>query len=299
MSNTTLTAFILNVVTLSNASIASLVCLIILTILIFGRFFIKDVHLLLCTNTYIAIFGYSLVSGSLYVDTLRGDLQLRYEIETFTLCRIRGSVVLALLSAIFGAFCLQALFRLCRIIYRQHRTLQKYHIQMIFILIKWVFSFAFVWIVDIDYLPTEYYCSISFNTLKPALLASIIAYSLPSTIIAIIYIRIVLYIRCHRFTAANKCRTQRDFRIIQRIVLIVSVLWLLGIPSMILLFYGQIHGGHIHPLTYRIEWVTPSLALTILSIILIKYDPRLIQILFPKRCHKYKSVHIQLNATTK
>jgi len=265
-----------------------------LIILIFGRFYPKDVHLLLCTNTYISILGYSLVSGSLYIDTLRGDIQLRYEIKNFTLCRIRGSLVLTFLSAIFGAFCLHALFRLYRIVYRKHEFLQKYHIQIIFIIIKWLFSFTFVWLVDIDYLPTEYYCSISFNRLKPLLLASFIAYGFPSTMIAIIYIRIVLYIRSQGYVMTVQRRTQRDFAVIRRLVIIVSILWILGLPSMILLIYGQIQGGNIHPLTYRIEWITPSLSLTALSIILIRCDPYLMHILFSKRQHKHKPVQINI-----
>ncbi len=294
MSNTTLAGFILNIVTLSNSFISSIICLIVLIILIFGRFYMKDVHLLLCTNTYISILAYSLASGSLYIDTFRGDIQSTYEIKTSILCQIRGSLVLALLSTIFGAFYLQAFFRLCRIGYQQHKILQKYHIQLLFILIKWLFSFTFVWLVDMEYLPTEYYCSIPFNTLKPVLLASIIAYGFPSTIIALIYLRIVLYIRSKGYIVTIQRRTRRDFEVIRRIVTIVSILWLLGIPSMILLFYGQIQGGIIHPLTYRIEWIAPSFAMTILSVFLIKFDPYLTQILFPKRQHKYKEVKIDL-----
>ncbi len=283
MFNTTLIGFTLNIITLSNSCITSFICLIILIILIFRCFHMKDAHVLLCTNTYISILAYSLVSGSLYIDALRGDIQVTDEIKNITLCRIRGSIVLALFSAIFGAFCLQASFRLCRIVYRQHRALQKYHIQISFIIVEWLFSFTFVWLVDIDYLPTEYYCSIPFHRLKPVILASFIAYGFPSTMIAIIYIRIVLYIRSRRYSMTIQRRTRRDLAVIRRIVIIVSILWILGIPSMGLLFYGQIRGGNIHPLTYRIEWITPSIALTILSVFLVRSDPRLTRVLFPKR----------------
>lgn len=113
--------------------------------------------------------------------------------------------------------------------------------------------------------------------------------------IALIYIRIVLYIRSQRYLIKLQHRTRRDFQVIRRVVIIVSTLWILGMPSTILLVYGQIHDGHIHPLTYRIEWITPSFALIILSISLIKYDSYLMQILFPKKRHKYESVKINLH----
>jgi hypothetical protein len=160
---------------------------------------------------------------------------------------------------------------------------------------KWLFSLTFVWLVDIEYLPTEYYCSIPFNTLKPVLLASVIAYGFPSIIIALIYLRIVLYIRSKGYFVTIQRRTRRDFEIIRRIVTIVSILWLLGVPSMILLFYGQIQGGIIHPLTYRIEWIAPSFAMVILSVFLIKFDPYLRQIVVPKRQHRYTSIKIDLH----
>ena len=292
MSNTTLSAFILNIITLSSTSITILICLIILLILISTRAYKKDVHLLLCTNTYLSILAYSLTSGSLYIDTLRGDLQANYEVKYMVLCRIRGLLVLAFLSTIFGAFSLQAFFRLCRIVYRQHRRLQKYRIQLLFILIKWLFSCTFVWLVDIEYLPTEHYCSIPFHTLKPILLASIIAYGFPSLMIALFYIRIVLYLRSESHSVTMQRRTRRDFAVMRRIGITTGSLWFLGIPSMVLFFYGQILDGKIHPLTYRIEWITPSFALGILSIYLISCDPHLRRIIFPNQQHHYESVKI-------
>lgn len=295
MSNTTLSAFILNIVALSNSSITIVICVTILFILIFTGSYRKDVHLLLCTNTYLSILAYSVASGSLYIDTLRGDLQSNYQVKSWILCRIRGSLVLAFLSAIFGAFSLQAFFRLCRIIYRQQQTLQKYHIQLVFISVKWLFSCTFVWLVDIEYLPTEYYCSIPFNALKPVLLASIIAYGFPSMMIALFYIRIAVYLRSQGCIVTMQRRTRRDFAVIRRIVITTGSLWLLGVPSMVLLFYGQIHGGRIHPLTYRIEWIAPSFALVILNIFLINCDPYLKETIFSKRQHQFEPVRVSVH----
>ncbi|CAF0950734.1 unnamed protein product [Adineta ricciae] len=280
MTNTTASAVILNTVTLINTFITSFICLVILITLVCRVALRKDVHLLLCTNTYVAILAYSLASGSLYIDALRGDVQMFADgLNDSLMCQIRGSVVLALLSAIFGAFCLLAFFRLCRIVHRQKQFFQQYHIQFIFVIFKWLLSFTFVWFVKIEYLPSEYYCSIPFNTLKPVLLASIIAYGFPSTVIAVIYIRISSYIHYHRLIMATQRRTRRDFLTIQRTMFIVSILWLLGIPSMVLLVYGQVHRGSIHPLTYRIQWITPSFAFCVLSLVLIKFDSRLSSIL--------------------
>ncbi|CAF1459645.1 unnamed protein product [Adineta ricciae] len=289
MMNITSPAVILNTVTLINTCITSFICLIILFMLICRLAFRKDVHLLLCTNTYVAILAYSLASGSLYIDALRGDIQMFADgLNDSLTCQIRGSVVLALLAAIFGAFCLLAFFRLCRVVHRQKQFFQQYHIQFIFIIFKWLFSFTFVWFVKIEYLPSEYYCSIPFHTLKPVLLASILAYGFPSTVIAVIYIRISSYIHYHRLIMATRRRTRRDFLTIQRTMFIVSILWLLGIPSMVLLVYGQVHHGSIHPLTYRIQWITPSFVFCLLSLVLIKFDSRLSSILTRKQVARVK-----------
>ena len=279
MFNTTLTGFILNIINLSNACLTSLSSLVVLILLILNRSFTKDIHLLLCTNTYLTILTFSLASCTLYLDTLRGDLGVIFETK---LCYLRGTLVLAFFSALFGAFCLQAFFRLCRIVYPQYHILQQYHIQIILILCQWFSSLIFAWFVEIRYLPTEYYCSIPFDSLIPILSASLLAHGIPSAILALIYVRIVLYIHCHNQLMKNQHGHRRDIIVIRRTVIIVSILWLLGIPSMILVLYGQMIGGHLHPLTYRIEWITPSFALLVLTFVLTKSDSRLSKIILRK-----------------
>lgn len=298
MSNTTLTAFILNIATLSNAFFSICISIGVLLILLLTRSFAKDVHILLCTNTYLVIFAYSLLSGSLYLDALRGDLGLIVEPGSSHLCRIRGSLVLALFSAMFGALCLQAFFRLCRVIYPQYLILQRLDVQLCLIVFKWSLSFAFVWFVQIDYLPTEYYCSVPFNSLKPILLASTLAYGLPSMILALIYIRIVLYVRSHHQSLTHRHRNRRDVAVIQRTVVVVGILWTLGIPSMILVLYSYVRKGNIHPLTYRIEWLAPSTAMFILSVILIRSDPRLLKTVLSKPSRRPRSIKIPFQPVT-
>ena len=294
MSNTTLPAFILNIVTLSNAFLSTCISIGVLLILFLTRAFAKDVHILLCTNTYLVIFAYSMLSGSLYLDALRGDLGLTFETEVTNLCRIRGSLVLALFSAMFGAFCLQAFFRLCRVVYHQYLILQRYHIQLCLIAFKWALSLAFVWFVQIDYLPAEHYCSIPFNSLKPILTASAVAYGLPSTLLALIYFRIARYIRLHQQTLRHRHRNRRDVAVIRRTVVIVSILWTLGIPSMILVLYGYVRNGDLHPLTYRIEWLAPSAAVLVLSVVLIRSDPRLMKAVFSQPSKASRSIKTPL-----
>lgn len=299
MFNTTLSAFILNTLTLSNTSLTSIISLIILIILLLDRSFTEDIHLLLCMNTYLVIFAFSVTSSSLYIDTLRGDLGSSIDGKrNQTLCNLRGMLVLAFFSSIFGAFCLHGFYRLCRIVYPQYVILQRYSFQIILILGQWLSSLLFAGVVEIRYLPGEYYCSIPFDSLIPILSASLLSYGIPSLMLALIYIRIVLYIRSHGQLVKSQRGHRRDMLVIRRTAIIVIILWLLGIPSMILVFYGQINGGQLHPLTYRIEWITPSLALLLLNFVLIKSDPKLRKIIEKKYRTESSQCEAMLPSTT-
>lgn len=223
---------------------------------------------------------FSLTSCSLFIDTLRGDLGVLFDEKSQTIfCYLRGMFVLAFFSTIFGAFCLHGFFRLCRIVYSKYQILQKYFFQLILIIFQWISSLIFARFVQITYLPSEFYCSIPFDSLRPILSASLLAYGIPSSLLAVIYFRLVFYVRNHNQLVQNQNGNRRDASVIRRTVIIVVLLWLLGVPSSILVCYGQINGGILHPLTYRIEWITPSFALLFLSIILVKSDPKLNQVI--------------------
>ena len=71
-----------------------------------------------------------------------------------------------------------------------------------------------------------------------------------------------------------KRRQERDFRIIRRILMNISILLALGIPSVILLIKLMLTGEE-HQYIYRISLLSASLSMEALSISMIAFTPLL------------------------
>lgn len=277
MSSGRLLGFLFNLLTLLNTFITLLTCFIIFSILIIACFYKKkNTHFLLYLNTYLSIFAYSSVSSSFYLDIFLDDIRKKSLTKNVRFCRIRGSIISVFLSSIIGTFCLQALFRLFRLVFKEQKFLTKYPVQIVLILLQWLISFLFVSFIPIVHLPNEYYCYSPFHPLKSSILSTIVAIVLPLTIIPL------SYIRSKHLSCRIQRRTRHDFLIIRRLLIIVCILCIFDIPSTILFFYEQIKGNRIHVLIHRIEWLIRSFLWMILSFYLVRFDSSLRKIFFRK-----------------
>ena len=102
------------------------------------------------------------------------------------------------------------------------------------------------------------------------------AYGIPIVCLLMIYTRIVLFIRNHSAsqTIIVKQRQNRDLAAMQRIIVNVSILLTLGVPTIILLFIFLITHFE-HPLLYRTMWLDFEVAMAILSIEMVWMTPQL------------------------
>jgi hypothetical protein len=146
--------------------------------------------------------------------------------------------------------------------------------------IQLIISFTFlspllIW-HDVVYLPNEHYCFVSFRNVRGIVWTGITNYGIPLTCLSSLYLHITIFIRrqSSNQTLAIKRRQKRDFLVIQRIVLIVSILFALGIPSVILVSMLFITGIE-HPLSYRITWLSTNISMAVLSVIIISMTPQL------------------------
>jgi hypothetical protein len=130
---------------------------------------------------------------------------------------------------------------------------------------------------DVIYLPNEYYCYISFVTLRGTLWVAVSVYGIPLMCLLIIYIRILIFIRQQgnrRITMVVKWRQERDLVVIKRIFIPVGILIILAIPTIFLLTMQAITNIQ-HPLFFRITWFPVTLSMLILSILIILMTPKL------------------------
>ncbi|CAF1269790.1 unnamed protein product, partial [Rotaria sordida] len=181
-----------------------------------------------------------------------------------------------------------AFYRLCRIVYSNHRWFQFYWLYVIAIPVQLVVAFIvlcpiLIW-RDVTYLPNEYYCLPAFTQTRGILWGTLTAYGLPVLLLSLIYLRITIFIRQQPLNQILmvKQRQQRDLAAIQRIFINVGLLLALGTPGAVLLIMCFITGIE-HPLTYRIMWVGSAAAMAILSIQIIFMTPQLKNIITIRR----------------
>ncbi|CAF1452410.1 unnamed protein product, partial [Rotaria sordida] len=181
-----------------------------------------------------------------------------------------------------------AFYRLCRIVYPNHRWFQFYWLYVIAIPVQLVGAFIvlcplLIW-HDIIYLPNEYYCFAPFTKVRGFLWLLLIAYGSPLLLLSLIYLRITIFIRQQPLnqTLIVNQRQQRDLAAIQRIFINVSLLVVCGTPCVTLLLMYFITGIE-HPLSYRITWAGPEVSMAILSIQMIFMTPQLKNIIIRRR----------------
>ncbi len=110
------------------------------------------------------------------------------------------------------------------------------------------------------------------------------AYGLPAFCLFIIYIRIIIFMRQQAINQAQTVRRRqaRDFIAIQRIIITVGVLIILGVPSVILVIMAAITGRE-YPLSFRITWISLTVSMSGLCVAMSISIPQLKNILWKNR----------------
>ncbi|CAF0830326.1 unnamed protein product [Rotaria sp. Silwood1] len=186
--------------------------------------------------------------------------------------------------AIYYSYCLQAIYRLCRIVFYTKKFLASSSLYFILIICQWLLILAFlVPPVFVDWyarLPTEKYCLIPYTYVIAEVYHILILYLIPLICIGIIYIWITTFMR--RTTRAStiiiaviqRQRNQRDLTVIKRIIMLIGVLILLRFPTIIFMVYAIIV-GRLYPLTYGIVGVITSTCLIFIGVATIYTTPPL------------------------
>lgn len=263
--------------TLINLVITIIICLFIILLVIFLRRQIHTVPLILACHTCLTLLASAVILASMITSSLFGFMHTNTELNKDTIwCRWRGFLVHGFLCALYDSYVLQATYRFCRVVLYRHKNLFHFPLYCVYILIISSFSLISISPVfirgDVIYLSTEYYCQTPFTNIHAILYIAIRLFFIPIALIAIIYVCLLRYIRQrnlflyrHRRT---KC-TRRNLVVIRRLLLMLTVLILLGFPSVIFLIIF-IFTGYLVSLTYRIGWLSVSFSLVFLAYMLIQ-----------------------------
>ncbi|CAF3480349.1 unnamed protein product [Rotaria sp. Silwood1] len=297
MSNTTMistAAITLNLISLIGTIIIGFLCIFMLSMLLPSIIRKHDVVLILVTNNYLALLAFALVAIPTNIDIVRGDYNLYIGMETFG-CRIRAYIFYSSVAIIFHTFVLQACFRFFRVVYPLHVYLQNGITYIVVIPILWFISFLFmipiyVW-HDIKFIHRENVCLLAMHSVRGFIWSILIIYGIPIVVINIIYIRLMRFIRQSSKIAST--RAKRDVIVIQRIVLVVSILTLMGIPSVVLkLMLPFTDVGK--PLFYRSQNIVIVTGIIVLSFMLVYVTPQLKEVFIrTRKSGKVTSIYTQ------
>ncbi|CAF0872462.1 unnamed protein product [Adineta ricciae] len=195
-------------------------------------------------------------------------------------CRWRGFFIHGFLCALYDSYILQAAYRLCRVVFYRRKHLHSFPLYLLLVPIESIFGIVCISPVlvrnDVIYLSSEFYCQTPFTNIPAIGYVAIRLFFLPLLFIASFYIFLLRHIRNMTSSPAmtgyyrrRAKQNTRDLIVIRRLLLMLGVLILLGLPSMV--FLGIfLFTGHLVPVTYRIGWLSVSISLVFLAYMIIQ-----------------------------
>ncbi|CAF1418410.1 unnamed protein product [Adineta steineri] len=241
---------------------------------------LHNLSVILTCNTCLAAFltcitVFIMVSSNLFNGYLLHDIHF---------CYVWGLFYDIFECSIYYSYCLQAFFRLCRVVFYKKRFLVSYSLYNVLIIVQWILVFSLLvptlflqWYIR---LPTETYCLIPYTDTYASTYLIIVLYLIPLIFITTIYIWITLYVRqsshptATGLTINRRQRNLRDLTVIKRIIILISILMILRFPTIIFIIYGVI-AGHLFAYTYAIVGLITLLCMIFIALITIHITPEL------------------------
>ena len=193
-------------------------------------------------------------------------------------CYWRGFFIHGFLCTLYDSYILQAVYRLCRVVFYRHRGFHKFSLYLYLIPILFLFGLLSISPAlvrgNIVYLPSEHYCQTPFTNLWAINYIALRLFFLPILLIALIYVYLLRHVRqsnpssTSHVSRSHSSRNARDLIVIRRLLLMLIVLILLGLPSVIFLSIFLVT-GQLMAITYRLGWLSVSFSLVFLAAMLI------------------------------
>ena len=274
------TGIILGITNWCLVYIAILIYLLIFFIVLKSRRELRDVSLLLTCNTAVSAF----LTCSTSCVMISSDLFTGFLTYNMNFCIAWGLLYDMFECSIYFSYCLQSIYRLCRVVFYKKRFLLSHSLYIILIIGQWLLTLILLlppvfvnWYVR---LPTDNFCLVPYTYLGPEMYHILILYLVPLICLAVVYMWITTYMRNISQTsmlvvvAIQRQRNQRDLAVIKRILLLLSVLIVLRFPTVIFMIYAVVTGS-LYPLTYGIVGIITTVCMIFIGIITINITPQL------------------------
>jgi hypothetical protein len=268
------------VITFTSSSLfASLLILILILIRIRPLAF--NVPIILTCNTYIALIGSSFMTLLILILAIKDDRDTSITAQD-SYCQIRSYVNYTFICAFYYSCVLQASFRLCRVVFPQRKVLQSRGMCWLVIIAQWtlasVYILVYLLLADFEYQPEIHSCWLSFTNIRALCIAMAFVYGVPLLIMALIYSRLIRYIRqTAHMQQSRQSSNKRDVLVVKRIIILVLIAMGIGIPTGCLLIV-YIISGYKTSLSYHIQALSLTMGLVVESVALAYMTPQVREI---------------------
>lgn len=232
------------------------------------------VSTLLSANTFLAALTYSSAHFSIAISMFRSDLATKDSIRMNfynSFCMSSAFTFYSGCALLYYSYVMQAAQRFVRVVLHDYPWLYERRTQLIFIVCQWLSCISITLIPLVIAKPIKYniylnMCVIPITSNGWTMYYAIFCYSIPLICLSLIYYRLINYILSVR-SRVSAClisgslivAAQRQLALIQRVIILVTILTLSGIPYCI--FIGM--GFFMEPPKYqfRISFLCVDIAL--------------------------------------
>lgn len=263
------------------------------------------VALLLTANIYLALLFSSTMFVEQFVRVLPAHLYSFASLNDGIKCQIRGYFHWVAICGIFYSNILQAIYRLCRVVFYTKQRLQSFQFYQIMIIVQWIICFLIpiptLLLGDFRYSANDYNCQNDTTNLRSAFMSGTLTYIVPLNITNGCYIYTLRKMRrgnnsfMQTMTQIQQISARRDLVVLFRVCILIGLLTIFFLPSVILLF-NYIATGYIPWWAAPSQWFTLSLSTTIVIIILPLLSPH-VQNLWSTNVQRHRHVAIALVGT--
>ncbi|UJR26705.1 hypothetical protein I4U23_008021 [Adineta vaga] len=235
---------------------------------------------MLCINMYVSLFIGCAIVLDIYCYTLYGHLYINVSFDG-QWCYIKAYLFYVSGCGFFYSYLLQAIYRLCRIVLYRKPALQSFRLYVYGIIFQWILSFIQVIPVFLlqtfEYLPHDYHCQIAIHNIRGLLIGLSLVHTIPISLTTISYVYTMIYIRkvsAKVKTIRQLANDRRDFLILKRIFIVLTILIASGMPAFGIGLYVQF-SGHLPFWSTQFQWFSATFSMLIVSVILIFISPNL------------------------
>ncbi|CAF3268616.1 unnamed protein product [Rotaria sp. Silwood2] len=217
--------------------IATLLAFTFLVIIVMSRT-CRTVPFMLVGNSCLAAIFFECIMLSMALFKLQNDIkQIVFE---DSLCVFRGYMGYVTCFLQNYSYALQAIYRYIIVVYPARVSWQSARFQAYLIGIKWIFSIIYslplLLTGEIFYNVDNQICQVSLRLSPIMVYTSLCIYMIPITIIMLVYFKLFRYVHemSKHVTPTNTLfHAQRELEMVRRIVILVIILIILGLPYMI------------------------------------------------------------------